>query len=170
MIKLKKLIVILFFISLGVVLFNNEEEIIIPNNAIRFRVIANSDSLGDQAEKMMIKESVEEKVYELIHGADNASEVRSIIKDNMDTIEDIVRDYQVPYQISYGNNYFPIKYYKGLTYPAGNYESLVITLGEGAGDNFWCVLFPPLCLLENSESDVSDVEYELYVKKLLEKF
>ena len=167
---MKKLIVILFFISLGVVFFNKDEEIIIPNNAIRFRVIANSDSLGDQAKKMKIKESVEEKVYELINGANNAYEVRNIIKNNMDTIESIVRDYQVPYQINYGNNYFPTKFYKGITYPAGNYESLVITLGKGAGDNFWCVLFPPLCLLENSSEDVSDIEYELYVKKLLEKF
>ena len=81
---------------------------------------------------------------------------------------EIVEEYQVPYQIHYGNNYFPAKYYKGITYPAGNYESLVITLGSGAGKNFWCVLFPPLCLLENTEEDISDVDYRLYVKKLLD--
>ena len=78
------------------------------------------------------------------------------------------KEYQVPYQIHYGNNYFPAKYYKGITYPAGNYESLVITLGSGAGKNFWCVLFPPLCLLENTDEDISDVDYRLYVKKLLD--
>ena len=46
----------------------------------------------------------------------------------------------------------------------------MITLGKGAGNNFWCVLFPPLCLLENSNADVSDIDYQLYVKKLLDEF
>ena len=118
----------------------------------------------------MIKEQVEKEVYELIKDASNASDVRNIIKNNMDTIESIVTEYQVPYQIDYGNNYFPAKSYKGVVYPAGNYESLVITLGNGVGNNFWCVLFPPLCLLENSSEDISDIDYQLYVKKLLQGF
>ena len=67
-------------------------------------------------------------------------------------------------------NYFPSKNYKGVLYQAGNYESLVITLGEGLGANFWCVLFPPLCLLDNETEDVSEVEYKFYVKKILDEF
>ena len=55
-------------------------------------------------------------------------------------------------------------------YKAGNYESLVVTIGEGAGNNFWCVLFPPLCLLDNEKTDTSDVEYQFYVKNILDKF
>lgn len=149
---------------------NDNEEIIIPNDAIRFRVIANSNSVEDQTEKMIIKEKIEQEVYALINGANNTSEVRTLIQDNMEEIEAIVDTYQVPYTINYGNNYFPSKSYKGVMYPAGNYESLVITLGKGAGNNFWCVLFPPLCLLENSKQDVSDVDYQLYVKKLLSGF
>ena len=133
-------------------------------------MIANSNTLEDQQEKIVIKNQVEKEVYELIEDASNASDVRNIIQDNLDVIEEIVKDYQVPYQVSYGNNYFPSKTYKGILYPAGNYESLVITLGEGAGNNFWCVLFPPLCMLENTSEDVSDVEYQFYVKKLLDQF
>ena len=170
MIDLKKIIIILFLISLGFIFGKQEEEIMIPGEAIRFRVIANSNTLEDQAQKLAIKEQVEKEVYNLINGAENTSEVRNIIKNNMDTIENIVNDYQVPFQINYGNNYFPSKTYKGILYPAGNYETLVITLGEGAGNNFWCVLFPPLCLIENSDTDVSDVDYQLYVKKLLDQF
>ena len=150
--------------------FHQDEEILIPGEAIRFRVIANSNTVTDQKEKMMIKEQVEKEVYELIKDASNASDVRNIIKNNMDTIESIVTEYQVPYQIDYGNNYFPAKSYRGVVYPAGNYESLVITLGNGVGNNFWCVLFPPLCLLENSKEDISDIDYQLYVKKLLQGF
>ena len=170
MIIVKKIILILFFISMAFICFHQDEEILIPGEAIRFRVIANSNTVTDQKEKMMIKEQVEKEVYELIKDASNASDVRNIIKSNMDTIESIVTEYQVPYQIDYGNNYFPAKSYKGVVYPAGNYESLVITLGNGVGNNFWCVLFPPLCLLENSSEDISDIDYQLYVKKLLQGF
>ena len=165
---LKKIIFILFVISMAFISFHKDSEILIPGEAIRFRVIANSNTLQDQTEKMMIKEQVEKEVYELIHDASNTSEVRDIIKNNMSMIESIVSDYQVPYEINYGNNYFPAKSYRGVVYPAGNYESLVITLGNGAGNNFWCVLFPPLCLLENSNEDISDLDYQLYVKKLLQ--
>lgn len=167
---MKKVIIILFFVSLGYISFKQDEEIIIPNNAVRFRVIANSNSLEDQNEKLTIKKQVEDEIYKLINEATNVNDVRNIIKDNMETIENIVKDYQIPYEINYGSNYFPSKSYKGILYPAGNYESLVITLGEGMGKNFWCVLFPPLCLLENSNEDISDVDYQLYVKKLLDKF
>lgn len=170
MIGLKKVIVVLFLVSLAFIFSNHEEEIIIPNNAIRFRVIANSDSVEDQMKKMEIKSAVENKVYALINGENNAIEVRNIIEDNMDTIKNIVEEYNVPYNINYGNNYFPSKTYKGVMYPAGNYESLVITLGDGVGANFWCVLFPPLCLIDNSKEDISDVDYQLYVKKLLKGF
>ena len=170
MIGLKKVIVVLFLVSLAFLFSNHEEEIIIPNKAIRFRVIANSDSVEDQMKKMEIKSAVEKEVYTLINGEDNISQVRNIIEDNMDTIKDIVEEYNVPYNINYGNNYFPSKTYKGIMYPAGNYESLVITLGNGVGSNFWCVLFPPLCLIDNSKEEVRDVDYQLYVKKLLKGF
>ena len=66
-------------------------------------------------------------------------------------------------------NYFPEKEYKGIVYEEGEYESLVITLGNGLGENFWCVLFPPLCLLD-SEEEVEDVEYTSFVKELVEKY
>ena len=167
---MKKMIIILFFISCLCLFFKEDDEIIIPDQAIRFRVIANSNSLEDQTKKMIVKEQVEKEIYKLILGAQNIGEVRSLLKDNMSVIEQIVDEYQVAYQINYGDNFFPTKSYKGVLYQAGNYESLVITLGEGAGKNFWCVLFPPLCLLENSEEDISDVDYQIYVKKLIQGF
>ncbi len=151
-------------------MFNGDEEVLIPNEAIRFRVIANSNTIEDQQGKLIIKNKVEKEIYNLINGSNNVNEVRNIIENNLDTIKSIVDDYNIPFKINYGNNYFPSKNYKGVLYPAGNYESLVITLGEGEGKNFWCVLFPPLCLLENNKEDISDVDYQLYVKKLLDKF
>lgn len=167
---MKKVIGVLFIISLFSILFNKNEDIIIPDAAIRFRVIANSNSIVDQEKKMVIKDSIEKEVYSIIDKANNVNEVRNLINSNIDNIKSVVDKYNVPYTINYGLNYFPTKNYKGIVYDAGNYESLVITLGEGAGNNFWCVLFPPLCLLDNDKQDVTDVEYQLYVKKILDKF
>lgn len=167
---MKKIIIILFILSLGVMFSKKEEDILIPNNAIRFRVVANSNSLSDQQEKLVIKENIEKEVYNLISSANNSEDVKALINNNMDQIKKIVDKYNVKYDINYGYNYFPTKNYKGVMYQAGNYESLVITLGQGMGDNFWCVLFPPLCLLDNDKEDVGEVEYKMYVKNLLDKF
>ena len=166
----KRIIIGLFIFSLIFLFVNKEEDILIPNNAIRFRVIANSNTLSDQQEKLIIKDKIETEVYKLINGASNTTDVRNLINNNMDKIEEIVKSYNTPYNINYGRNYFPTKNYKGVLYKAGDYESLVITLGEGMGNNFWCVLFPPLCLLDNDKKDISDIEYKSYVKKLLDKF
>ena len=68
-------------------------------------------------------------------------------------------------------NYFPEKKYKGTVYKEGEYESLVVTLGDGLGANFWCVLFPPLCLLDaEDEEQLSNVEYKSFIKELIDKY
>lgn len=167
---MKKIIIILFFLSILFIFSNHSEEILIPNNAIRFRVIANSNSIEDQTKKIIVKNNIERELYTLIGNVSTTEEAKKIMEDNLDNIDKMVAKYQVPYQISYGLNYFPTKNYKGVLYQAGNYESLVITLGNGEGSNFWCVLFPPLCLLDNEENDVSDVKYQFYIKKILDKF
>ena len=79
-----------------------------------------------------------------------------------------LKNYNLPYKINFGYNYFPEKIYRGVTYDEGYYESLLITLGEGKGDNWWCVLFPPLCLLEAEESTA--VEYTTLVGEILKKY
>lgn len=167
---MKKVIIILFALSLLVIFTKKEEDIIIPTNSIRFRVIANSNTLEDQQKKLLIKDKIEKEIYSLIKDANSTNDVRDVISSNMETIDKLVKEYNVPYKINYGLNYFPTKNYKGVMYKAGDYESLVITLGEGMGNNFWCVLFPPLCLLDNNEEDISDIKYQSYVKNILDKF
>lgn len=167
---MKKVIIILFALSLLVIFTKKEEDIIIPTNSIRFRVIANSNTLEDQQKKLLIKDKIEKEIYSLIKDANSTNDVRDVISSNMEDIDKLVKEYNVPYKINYGLNYFPTKNYKGVMYKAGDYESLVITLGEGMGNNFWCVLFPPLCLLDNNEEDISDIKYQSYVKNILDKF
>lgn len=166
---MKRVIIVLFFIVIGLVCINEKENILIPNDAIRFRVIANSDTPEDQNLKIEVKNDVEKELYNIIGDSKNINEARNRISNNINKVDDILKKYNVSYDISYGNNYFPEKVYKGITYKEGEYESVVITLGSGLGHNWWCVLFPPLCLLDE-QNNINNVEYEFYASKLINKF
>jgi len=166
---MKKIIIVIFLMMVTAVFINEKEHILIPDDAIRFRVIANSDSKYDQKLKLEIKEEVEQELYKLIRNAKNSNEVRKIITKNISEVDNILNKYNIEYDISYGDNYFPAKEYKGIEYSEGNYESLVITVGKGLGKNWWCVLFPPLCLLDE-QRNLDNIEYEMYAKKIINKF
>lgn len=168
---MKKLIVFLFTIVVLISLFSStENNVLIPTNSIRFRIIANSNNIKDQEIKLSIKQEIEPLIKEILDNSDSLLETKTSIEKNMDNFKNIIEKYNVNYEINYGNNYFPEKEYKGVTYPSGNYESLVITLGSGLGENWWCVLFPPLCLLEAEESQSSDITYSSYIKEIIDKY
>ncbi len=147
---------------------------LIPNDAIRLRVIANSNSLNDQKIKTKVKDELQKDIYMVLKETDNIEEARDVIRVNLDNFDDnikrtLVREkYDIDHILNFGHYYFPKKKYKGIVYEEGYYESVLVKLGKGEGDNWWCVLFPPLCLLEASDS--SDIEYKFFVKELLSKF
>ena len=139
-----------------------EEQVIIPKEAIRFRIIANSNQEKDQKDK---KEVLKEMTPLLMKvEKEDLSKTKQAIKESLPEFEQILKKKNQNYTIHYGKNYFPEKEYKNVYYPEGQYDSLVITLGSGKGENFWCVLFPPLCFLED------DVEYKSIVKEMIEKY
>ncbi len=153
------------------------EEVMIPNEAIRLRVIPNSNEEKDQWIKQQVRDNIQQEIYDLLKDVKSIEEARTLLKENIKDFEVIVEDtlkqneIQETFQLNYGMNYFPQKVYKGVTYEEGYYESMVITLGKGEGDNWWCVLFPPLCLLEADETQQQDeVEYKFFVKELIDKF
>jgi len=170
------LILALVFLS-SVILFHNvgDDAPIIPKEAIRFRVLANSNSSYDQEIKEHVRDNLQSVLYDSLKDSTNHEAAKEIILNNLDNYDDEVfktlqkYNYSLPYTIAYGNHYFPEKTYKGVTYEAGIYESLLVTLGSGKGDNWWCVLFPPLCLLEADET-TEDVEYKFYVAELINQF
>ena len=164
---MKKIIIILAILSL-LYITNNKEEVLIPKESIRFRIIANSNNLKDQALKLNIKEKLNNKIIPNIEEAKTINESRSLINKSIPLIKEELNNYDIPYNISFGNNYFPSKTYKDVVYNEGNYESLVITLGDGLGDNFWCVLYPPLCLVE--ETTNNNIEYKSLVKEIINKY
>ena len=167
---LKKIIVILFVITILLCLTNNKQEVLIPSDAIRFRIIANSNSIKDQQEKLEIKTELEPVLTSILNNSSDLYSTKNSIMNKMDNIKRVIEKHNVEYEINYGNNYFPEKTYKGVHYPAGNYESLVITLGDGVGENWWCVLFPPLCLLEAYEDDYDEITYTTYFQEILDNF
>lgn len=147
---------------------------VIPDDSIRIRIIANSDSFDDQYIKIKVKQLIEPVIEEDLRDSSSLKESRFIIKNNLDKYNSMISSYLVDnsyndkFSINYGSNYFPEKEYKGVKYESGNYESLVIKLGSGMGDNWWCVMFPPICSLEVEEN--SDIEYKVFVKELFDKY
>lgn len=147
---------------------------VIKDESIRLRILANSNTIEDQRIKMEVAKGVQKELYELLKDTKDVKEARTRILDNLDTIKREVEttlqnnDTSLNYRVNYGKNYFPSKNYKGINYNAGEYESLLVSLNQGKGDNWWCILFPPLCLLEAEESN--DVEYKLLVKEIIEKY
>lgn len=150
------------------------EAVKIPDEAIRLRVVANSDTTYDQNIKIKVKNEVQKEMYHLLKNTKGIDDARKTINDNLNEIDQKVKHllikekYNLDYKINFGYNYFPEKEFNGVTYDEGMYESLLVTLGEGKGKNWWCVLFPPLCLLEAEESD--QVEYKFFVQELIEKY
>ncbi len=167
---MKKIIIVLFFVVFVSFLVNGKEEYIIPDSAIRLRVIANSNTFEDQATKMEIKQNIETILKDDLMDVANKNSAKETIQNKIPEMKTMLNNYNIKYKVNYGQNYFPKKTYKGVEYPEGNYESLVVTLGNGAGENWWCVLFPPLCLMDAEESNVSDVDYRFFVKDLFEKY
>ncbi len=164
---MKKLITLLAFISF-IFLLTSNSSLEIPTESIRFRIIASSNSFKDQQLKQKIKNDLVNNIIPNILTDVSIQESKNLINNSINKIEDILNKYDISYKINFGQNFFPQKDYKGITYPAGNYESLVITLGEGLGDNWWCVLYPPLCLIENN-FDSSNIEYRSYIKDIILK-
>lgn len=173
---MKKIIVITAII-ITLLSLNKEQKVIIPKDSIRFRVIANSDKKADQDLKKKVVTNLKNSISTLEYQTKDLENSRTNIKRIIPEFSSIVEQTLIEnssnqtYKINYGMNYFPEKEYKGTKYEAGQYESLVITLGDGMGENFWCVLFPPLCLLEAEDEDsTTDLEYTSFVKEIIDKY
>lgn len=164
---MKKIIYIMLIIITMCLWITKENENLIPSNSIRFRIIANSNSEIDQTTKLLIKKDLEQNLFPELENSTSPEETEQIIKDNEQVIKSTIEKYNIPYSINYGLNYFPEKTYKGITYDSGNYESLVISLGEASGNNWWCVMYPPLCLLESNSNNYDEIEYKSYIKEII---
>ncbi len=141
--------------QLGFVVWaTSDEQQMIPEEAVRLRILAHSDSLEDQRIKRLVRDQVVKEIQSWQKQPTHIDEARQMIMEKLPRFSQIVnqvlQQYQVPYSahVDYGAVPFPTKLYGEKVYPAGEYEALRITLGSGQGDNWWCVLFPPLCFID----------------------
>lgn len=131
----------------------------IPDEAIRLRILANSDADKDQQLKRKVRDAVNAQINGWVAELTSVDEAKRVIRSHLPEIEQtvarVLREEQSSqsYHVQFGSVQFPTKVYGNYVYPAGTYDALLITLGEGKGANWWCVLFPPLCFLDFSNSD-----------------
>lgn len=155
------------------------DAVVIPNDAIRLRILANSDSKQDQDVKRLIRDEVNKEITKWVSDLTSKEEARKVIQSGIPEIQEIaekVMDEQnidQSVKVEFGKVEFPTKLYGQFLYPAGEYEAILITLGDGLGANWWCVLFPPLCFLDFSNgvavSEGFDEEKEKKEKEKVEE-
>lgn len=161
----------------------------ISEDVFRLHILANSDSEEDQSLKLKVRDEVLEYTEDLFNSASSKEEAEKIISDNLQSISNVAYctllengyDYTVTAEIT--NMYFATRYYEGFTLPSGMYDALRITIGEGGGHNWWCVMYPSICISSAQEKDdkakevLDDGEYDIvrneqyqYKFKIVEMF
>lgn len=133
-----------------------EEAIVIPDEAVRLRILANSDTQKDQALKRKIRDEVNKEITKWVESLESIEDARKVIKTHLPDVKKIAERViseeksNQSVKVEFGQVQFPTKLYGQFLYPAGEYEAVLITLGKGDGANWWCVLYPPLCFMDFS--------------------
>ncbi|MFN7252080.1 MAG: stage II sporulation protein R [Anaerobacillus sp.] len=138
----------------------------IPEEAIRLRILANSDSPKDQWLKREIRDQVNAEITNWVTELESIEYARDVIESQLEKIELIVASELArigvsdSFTVEFDEVQFPTKLYGNVVYPAGLYEAVLITIGEGKGENWWCVLFPPLCFIDFANGDAAEAEQD----------
>ncbi|MFT4398979.1 stage II sporulation protein R [Bacillus sp. SW14] len=155
---------------------SENQPVVIPDEAIRLRILANSDRDQDQQLKRHIRDAVNKEITTWVEDITSIEEARRVIRSKLPEIKEIAKETmekEGAYQsisVDFDKISFPTKLYGNMVYPAGEYEAILITLGNGDGANWWCVLFPPLCFLDFSNGEaVKEQEDKEASKKQTEK-
>lgn len=145
----------------------------INTKLIRFHVIANSDSDEDQKLKLKVRDEIIKYIAPKLKESKSIEESREILKDNNDKIIEIAKEcikkngYDYNVQTTLGRENFPVKTYGNITLPQGNYEAYRVLIGKASGQNWWCVMFPPLCFVDITKGQVAYKETEKQMKEVL---
>ena len=136
----------------------------IRQDVIRLHVLANSDSEEDQALKIQVRDRVLEETEQLFLSAQDKAEAAELVKKNLPTIQSAAHQvvlengYDYDVEVTFQNEYFTTREYDNFTLPAGRYDAVRVKIGAAQGHNWWCVMFPPLCIpAAESEQKVETV-------------
>ena len=158
------ILTILVFIYIALLSFNYSKAISsnLSDSVFRLHIIANSDSSADQELKLKVRDKIIEYMNTLTSNSSDKKDVISIVNNHLDSFKEIALNtikengYNYDVNIEIGNFNFPTKTYGDISFPAGNYDALKIEIGDAIGQNWWCVLFPPLCFVNSSTGVVPD--------------
>ena len=146
----------------------------LAESCIRIHIRANSNGNEDQAVKLLVRDAITDYLESALANCKTKAQASSVLSGNRNKLIAIANTtlknngFSYTSSIRIGNEYFPDRVYDGYDFPAGNYDAVVINLGTGTGDNWWCVAFPPLCFVPDSENS-EKVEYKSWVKEMLDK-
>ena len=161
----------LLITTLAVLPVHGESEIY--SNVLRLHVIANSDSEDDQNLKLLVRDAVLAEAQSLLCNVYDRAKAEETVMQNIEILRSVAEKtvldngYDYPVAIELGKEEYPTKNYESCCFPAGEYTSLRILIGEAAGQNWWCVLFPPLCLSAATDADafasvgITDNQYQI---------
>ena len=156
----KKLLICTFIIlaiALVAGLFPVHGESEIYDTVVRLHVLANSDSNEDQALKLTVRDAVLEEAERLLKRTENRGEAEGLLRGQLLELEQLANEtvrnagYEYPVTVKLEEVEFPTRTYEGFSLPAGEYLALRVLIGEAAGRNWWCVVFPPLCTVAAAE-------------------
>ena len=148
-------VVVFIFIFIGLMPIHGESEIY--DSVLRLHVLANSDSEEDQALKLRVRDSILARSAELLADCNTREEAIEVInasrEDLLEAAKNTVQDegYDYPVRIELCEEEYPTRSYESMCFPSGEYLSLRVLIGDAEGQNWWCVLFPPLCLSAATE-------------------
>ena len=162
-----------FLMSVGQYVGQQQLQQSLSQKVIRFHVLANSDCKEDQELKLMVRDAVGGYMQEKMKGMEDKAACKRMIEEQLKEIEEIAANviaregYSYPVSASLTECDFPQKTYGAYTFPAGEYEALRLVIGEGEGQNWWCVMYPNMCF-ENSMYEVVDGEAKEALRRVLD--
>lgn len=158
------ILILLIFLYIFLLSFNYTQAVSsdLSDSVLRLHIIANSDSAADQKLKLQVRDNILKYMNSLTADSNSKTDVISIVSSNLDSFKKIALNtikengYDYDVNIKIGNFYFPTKTYGDISFPSGNYDALKVEIGDAIGQNWWCVLFPPLCFVNSSSATVPD--------------
>ena len=153
------LVGLLAFLASGAMALRTQDDL--SNKVVRLHVLANSDSEEDQALKLLVRDAVLERAEDVLVQTSDRAEAEGKLRGQLLEFEraaaDVIREegYDYTVTVELADTEFPTRAYDGFTLPAGEYLALRVLIGEAAGQNWWCVVFPPLCTAAAADTSVS---------------
>lgn len=169
-------LMLLLILTLSLCSCSNEsiEQQQIASACIRIHIRANSNSQQDQAVKLKVRDEITTYLQSALANCTSKKEARNTLERESEKLVEIantvlyLNNFKYKTSVRLDNEYFPEKTYDEYTFPKGNYDALVISLGSGSGDNWWCVAFPPLCFIPQTNGQ-DKIVYKSWIKELLDK-